>query len=186
VHPVTVFLIAFALSLDALAVSVAAGIAIRSERTRHAFRLAAWFGGFQALMPFLGWLAGTRIHALIRSVDHWAAFALLVLIGGKMIYQATRIAAVEQHTDLASVRVLFVLAVATSLDALAVGISFAMQRISIATPILTIGGVTFAVCFAGVWIGEKVGHFFEKKIEILGGSILIAIGIKVLVEHMAT
>ena len=135
-------------------------------------------------MPVLGWLGGTKLTELGSGVDHWVVFGMLTIIGCKMIYEATQIDAVEKKTDPLDVYVLFVLSVATSLDALAVGISFAVLGVSIIMPVIVIGVITFVMSFAGVWIGNKGGHFFEKKMEVVAGVILIAIGLKVLVEHL--
>jgi putative Mn2+ efflux pump MntP len=147
--------------------------------------MGAWFGGFQALMPILGWLGGSSFRKLfIAGVDRWIAFGLLVFIGSKMIYEAFKIESAENRRAPMDMRILFMLSVATSLDALAVGISFAMLGVSIVTPVIVIGGVTFAVSFAGVWLGATGAHFFEKKVEIAGGLVLIAIGLKILLTDI--
>ena len=180
----TLFAIALALAMDAFAVSIASGIAIQHMRIRHALTIAAWFGFFQALMPYLGWLGGVRLKDAIGSFDHWVAFVLLAFVGSKMIYEAFKMESVEEKTDPLNVYVLFGLSVATSIDALATGFTFALLNMAIVTPILVIGLVTFVVSLAGVWIGDKGGHFFEKKIEIVGGLILIGIGLKFLFDHL--
>lgn len=182
---IQIFLIAFALAMDAFAVSVAAGFAIPKVRIRHALTYGLWFGAFQAIMPLAGWLGGRSLARYINEVDHWIAFGLLVLIGGKMIYESFQIEEVEKERNPLDTKVLFVLAVATSIDALAVGLSFALLQVTVLLPIVTIGVVTFLLSFAGVYIGAKGGHFFERKIEVLGGLILIAIGIKILWSHLA-
>jgi putative Mn2+ efflux pump MntP len=184
VNPSAVFFIALALAMDTFAVSIASGLSVRQFRIRHAFTLGIWFGGFQAIMPLLGWLGGTRLRAFITGVDHWVAFVLLTLIGCKMIYESFKIEEVENKPPIPEVRVLFVLALATSIDALAVGVSFAVLNIHIVMPILIIGLVTFLMSALGVWIGAKGIRFFEKKIEIIGGLILIAIGAKILISHL--
>jgi putative Mn2+ efflux pump MntP len=135
-------------------------------------------------MPLIGWLAGLSLRDFIAGVDHWVAFGLLGLIGGKMIYGATKIGTHEKETNPLSLFVLLILSVATSIDALAVGLSFAFLKISIATPIIVIGFVTFLLSFLGVLVGNRLGHFFEKKMEIVGGLVLIGIGIKILIEHL--
>jgi len=180
----TLLLIAVGLAMDAFAVSVASGIAIRNLRLHHALRMATAFGLFQAIMPLLGWLAGLTLRGYLAGLDHWLAFGLLTAIGIKMIYEATRIEQIEERADPLHPVSLLLLAVATSVDALAVGVTFAMLHIAILTPILVIGSVTFAICLAGVYIGDMVGHFFEKKIEIAGGLVLIGIGIKLLIDHL--
>lgn len=180
----TLLLIAFGLSMDAFAVSVSNGITIRRQRANRAFRIGIFFGSFQALMPLIGWSAGLGLRDLISDVDHWIAFGLLSLIGCKMIYEATKANGKDKEALPLSLWVLLMLSIATSIDALAVGISFAILNISIVTPILVIGTVTFVLSFLGVLIGNKAGHFFEKRIEVLGGLILIGIGIKILIEHL--
>lgn len=183
--PITLLLIAMGLSMDAFAVSVSNGMTVRQQRTNHALRIGFFFGSFQALMPLMGWAAGNRLRDLISSVDHWIAFGLLCLIGCKMIYDSRK----RDENSLKEViplglGMLLLLSLATSIDALAVGFSFALLNISIITPILVIGMVTFGLSFLGVLAGNKVGHFFEKKIEVIGGLILIGIGIKILIEHL--
>jgi putative Mn2+ efflux pump MntP len=180
---ITIILIALALAMDSFAVSIASGITIKNLRIRHALTIAAWFGLFQALMPLLGWLGGIKIKDYICCVDHWIAFALLSFIGCKMIYEAFKLEKIEKRSNPLDIYVLFVLSVATSIDAFTAGISFAMLGVQILTPILIIGIVTFVMSFAGTWIGNKSGHFFEKKIEIIGGIMLIAIGLKILIQH---
>lgn len=170
--------------MDAFAVSVTSGIAIQNLRIHHALRIALAFGLFQALMPVIGWLAGMALQQYVTGIDHWVAFGLLAFIGGKMIYEATRLEEAEEASNPLNLYVLLLLAIATSLDALAVGITFAMLGTAIMTPILVIGSVTFAVCLAGVYIGDMFGHFFEKHIEIFGGLVLIGIGLKILLEHL--
>lgn len=179
-----IFFMALALAMDTFAVSIASGLSARKFTLRHALTLGLWFGGFQALMPFLGWLAGSRARALITDVDHWIAFGLLLFVGGKMIYESFKIKEIEDRPPVPGVRVMFLLAVATSIDALAVGVSFAMINVAILFPVAVIGVVTFLVSMLGVWIGARGLHFFERKIEIAGGLILIGIGTKILVGHL--
>lgn len=180
----TIIAIAVALSMDAFAVSVASGIAIKHLRIHHALRIALFFGGFQAIMPLIGWLAGRSVSELISPWDHWVAFALLVFIGARMIYESFRMEAAGKPTDPLNIYVLLVLSVATSLDALAVGFSFAFLKVAIVMPVIIIGLVTFALSLVGVAVGGRLGHFFEKKIEAVGGLVLIAIGVKVLIDHI--
>jgi putative Mn2+ efflux pump MntP len=179
-----IILIAFALALDAFAVSVAAGFSIPKVRVRHAVTYAAWFGGFQAVMPLAGWCGGRTLARYISEVDHWIAFGLLALVGGKMIYESFRIEEQEKPKDPLDVKMLFLLAVATSIDAFAVGLSFALLNVTVFLPVLIIGVVTFGMSYAGVYLGAKGSHFFERKIEVVGGLILIAIGIKILWSHL--
>lgn len=178
-----VIVIACALSMDAFAVSIACGINAQRSKIGHALRVALFFGGFQALMPIAGWLCGAGIRNLIAGFDHWVAFALLTAIGGKMIYEAAGLEEREK-IDPHNISVLFLLAIATSIDALAVGLSLSFLGVSIILPALIIGIITFFFSLCGVCIGNKTGHFFENKIEILAGVILIGIGIKIVVEHL--
>jgi putative Mn2+ efflux pump MntP len=180
----TLLLIAFGLSMDAFAVSITSGITIKDQKLNHALRIGLFFGSFQALMPLIGWLAGLSLRDLISGVDHWVAFGLLSLIGGKMIYGATKIGSNEKEANPLSVFVLLILSIATSIDALAVGLSFAFLKISVATPVIVIGLVTFVLSFFGVLVGNRLGHFFEKKMEIIGGLVLIGIGVRILIEHL--
>ena len=179
-----ILLIAIGLAMDTFAVSITNGITVKHRRMPHAFRIAIFFGSFQALMPLFGWLTGRGLRGFISSVDHWVAFGLLSLIGGKMIYESVKSGSGEKGEKSLDVGVLLVLSIATSIDALAVGLSFAFLNVSIVAPILVIGLVTFSLSLLGVLVGNKVGHFFENKIEILGGIILIIIGIKILSEHL--
>ena len=182
-NPTAIFLIALALAMDTFAVSIASGISARHFRVRHALTMGAWFGGFQALMPLLGWAGGARLRTLIGGFDHWVAFVLLFLVGAKMIYEACKLQEVENRPPVPETRIMFLLALATSIDAFAVGVSFAMVKVPVVLPVLIIGLVTFLISVAGVWIGTRGVRFFEKKIEIVGGVILMAIGIGILVSH---
>jgi len=181
---ITIILIALGLATDAFAVSIASGVIIKRLNITHALRIALSFGLFQAFMPIIGWLAGITLRNFIAGTDHWIAFGLLTFIGCKMIYESTKIEKIEKEFDPLNFYVLMLLSIATSIDALAVGLSLSLLKIFIVTPSIIIGGVTFLLCLAGVYIGEKFGHFFEKKIEIFGGIILIGIGIKILLQHL--
>jgi len=179
-----VILIGVGLSMDAFAVSLTGCMTWHGHRLRTAFKLAFFFGFFQALMPVLGWMGGKYLAELVSSFDHWIAFGLLAFVGGKMIVEAVRSdddACVK--TEL-SIKVLLVLSIATSIDAFAVGLSFALLKVSILIPVMVIGTLTFCISFAGVLIGEKLGKILGKKAEIIGGLILIVIGLKILVEHL--
>jgi len=181
----TILFIAVGLAMDSFAVSITSGIAMKKLRINSALKIAVFFGLFQAGMPIIGWLAGLSLREFISGIDHWIAFGLLSLIGCKMIYESIRKEPGEKEIDRLNAYVLLVLSVATSIDALAVGLSFAFLKVSIATPIIIIGIVTFLLSFLGVFVGNRLGHFFERKIEIVGGLVLIGIGIKILVEHLA-
>ena len=180
----TILLIAIALAMDAFAVAIASGVTIKNMKVRHAITVGMWFGLFQALMPLLGWLGGMELRGFIGGLGHWIAFVLLVVIGVKMIYESVKIELIEKKADPLNIYILFMLSIATSIDALAAGLSFAMVKVFIVMPALLIGLVTFLMSFGGVWIGHKCGHLFEKKIGILGGVLLIAIGGKILIEHL--
>ena len=180
----TIIIVAFGLAMDAFAVSITSGLTMKHLRINSALRIAAFFGTFQAVMPLIGWLAGLSLQAYIAGIDHWIAFALLSAIGCKMIYESIQMPSKEKTSNLMDVSTLLILSVATSIDALAVGVSFAFLRLVIITPLLTIGIVTFLLSFFGVFIGNKFGHFVEKRIEIAGGLILIGIGVRILIEHL--
>ena len=181
---VTIIVIAVGLAMDAFAVSIVSGSVYQQLHVRHAVRMAIFFGGFQAFMPLIGSLAGLSIREYIADYDHWVAFGLLAAVGGKMIYESFKIESAEKNLDPSNVLVLLILALATSIDALAIGITLSLLVSSIAVAVIIIGLVTFVLSYLGVFIGKKFGHFFENKIEALGGIILIGLGIKILFEHM--
>ena len=179
---VTVVLIAIGLAMDAFAVSIAKGISVTKDKMRAAILLASLFGGFQALMPLIGWLAGLGLEDIITGIDHWIAFGLLGFIGAKMIYDTTK--SEEGKGEEVTLIVGLTLAVATSIDALMVGLSFAFLETPILVPILIIGLVTFVLSYVGVIFGSKMGSIFGKNIKIIGGVILILIGVRILIEHL--
>jgi len=181
----TIIIIAIGLAMDAFAVSVATGATYKKQGSNHAFRMAFAFGGFQAIMPVVGWLAGLTLREFIRDYDHWVAFILLAFIGGKMIYESFKIKRAQQQADTLSAAMLLVLALATSIDALAVGITFSLLLASsLVMAVIIIGAITFVFSYAGFYIGKFFGYFFETGIEALGGLILIGIGVKILLEHL--
>jgi len=180
---ITILLIAVGLAMDAFAVSISSGVTIKRLRISYAFTIAALFGGFQAVMPGIGWLAGHGLKSLIAGVDHWIAFGLLTAVGCKMIYESPKMGSTGNGS--LDIVVLLVLSVATSIDALAVGLSLSMLGISVLVAAIVIGLVTFVLSFCGVYIGKRFGHVFENKIQIVGGLILIGIGTKILVEHLS-
>ncbi len=182
---VTVILIAFGLAMDAFSVSICSGMASRRMQVRYALRMAAFFGGFQMLMPALGWLGGSAFNRLISGIDHWIAFGLLAFVGGRMLYEALKGGSCEDAVNVASLRVLLLLSVATSIDALAVGLSLAFLQVSLVVPVLVIGAITFTLSLIGVALGKVAGSFFQGKVEIVGGLILIGIGIRILVSHLS-
>lgn len=184
---IELFLIGAGLSMDAFAVSICKGLAMEKVNKRQAVVIGLYFGGFQALMPLAGWLLGIRFQQYITSVDHWIAFLLLAFIGGKMIVEAVREKAEEcvEAKDLPlDHREMLILAVATSIDALAVGITFAFLDTPILPAVAIIGCTTFVLSIAGVVVGNFFGTRFKKKAEIAGGIILILIGLKILTEHL--
>lgn len=170
--------------MDAFAVSVTSGIAIKKMHIGHALVIGLFFGVFQALMPFLGWLAGFTFADWVKNVDHWIACSILCFLGFKMIYESKKLKEKEQVSNPMEIPVLFMLAIATSIDALAVGVTLSFLKLSIITPITVIGAVTFLLSFCGTFIGNSFGHFLENKIEIAGGLMLIGIGLKILIEHL--
>lgn len=182
----TVFAIAFALAIDAFAVSVAAGVMLETVNFRQTFRMAWHFGFFQSLMTLLGWLAGFSVRHWIENVDHWLAFGLLLLVGGKMIRDAVNSGEKNPsfRSDPTCGGTLILLSVATSIDALAVGLSLAMMGTAILVPALVIGLVAAALTAIGMVLGRRIGVYWGKKAELLGGGVLIAIGLLILYEHM--
>ena len=179
-------MLAIGLSMDAFAVSICKGLSMKKAGLREGAICGIWFGGFQALMPVIGFFLGTLFAKQIEAFDHWVAFILLVLIGGNMLKEAfTKCDCCEEHDADLSVRTMFVMAVATSIDALAVGISLAMAgNVNIWVAMALIGAVTFVMCTAGVKIGNIFGSRYEKKAEAVGGVILILLGTKILLEHL--
>lgn len=176
--------VAIGLAMDAFTVAIAKGISLKKASFSQATKVALFFGGFQALMPFIGWLFGSSFEQYIKAFDHWIALILLIAIGGKMLYESFREDDVEEE-DVAplNVRSLMILAIATSIDALAVGVTFAFLDVTIGSAILLIGIITFCISFAGVIIGNKVGEYLKNYAEIVGGVILILIGISIFLEH---
>jgi putative Mn2+ efflux pump MntP len=184
---VELFMIAVGLSMDAFAVALCKGLCMKKLNYRHALIIAVFFGGFQAGMPLLGWLLGRQFEKYITSFDHWIAFVLLAFIGGKMIMEAFKDDGEECsicNLQL-DIKELVVLALATSIDALAVGVTFAFLRVSIVPSITFIGITTFILSGTGVAIGNRFGMKFKSKAEIAGGVVLILIGTKILLEHLS-
>lgn len=176
-------IIAIGLSMDAFAVSIGKGLALPRVRYRHALCAGLWFGGFQALMPVAGYLLGSAFAAFVEAWDHWISFILLAYIGINMIKEAFE-SKVESKDKGFAIRIMFLLAVATSIDALVVGVSLAFLNASILSSAMVIGFTTFLFSAAGVYIGNLFGNRYRKTAECIGGVILIAIGIKILIEHL--
>lgn len=181
---VEILLIAVGLSMDAFAVSVGKGLGMRRIDYRTSFALAISFGAFQALMPVLGWFLASSFAGYIKSVDHWIAFLLLAFVGGKMLLDAIR----GEQEDVGDATVgfgeLMMLSIATSIDALAIGITFAALDVAPMPAVVIIGVTTFALSLAGVVIGNRFGAAYERPAGFVGGIILVGIGVKVLVEHL--
>ena len=169
--------------MGAFAVSVCKGLAMPKCTFKKAAIVGLWFGGFQALMPAIGYVLGAQFQETIASIDHWIAFVLLALIGGNMIHEALDNDEEEADASL-NVKTMFLLAVATSIDALAIGITFAFLKVNIIPAVCFIGIVTFIISFAGVKIGNVFGARYKNKAEIVGGVILILLGLKILLEHL--
>ena len=180
-----ILLLAIGVSMDAFAVSIGKGLSARRASWLEALTVGLWFGGFQALMPVIGYYLGISFADLVTKVDHWIAFGLLLLIGGNMIREALQKDEESGPADSSfGFRTMLVLAIATSIDALALGISFAFLQTPLWSSVGIIGLTTFAFSAVGLLIGKKVGSRFHKGAEILGGIILIAIGLKILIEHL--
>lgn len=178
-----IILIGVSLAMDAFAVSICKGLSMKKMNWKSAVIIALYFGAFQALMPVLGYLLGTTFSGFVESVDHWIAFVLLSIIGGNMIKESFS-SEEEKRNDNVDVKTMLILSIATSIDALAVGVTFAFFKTNIILSISVIGLITFALSIIGVKIGNKFGDKFQNKAEFLGGVILIIIGIKILLEHL--
>lgn len=177
-------LIAVGLSMDAFAVSICKGLATKKVGVKHMLIVGLWFGGFQALMPLIGYFLGSTFEEYITRFDHWVAFVLLAIIGGNMIREALS-GEEEKANDSLGVREMLTLAVATSIDALAVGVTFALlPGVNIAAAVSFIGVITFVISAAGIKVGNAFGAKFKSKAELAGGVILILIGLKILLEHL--
>ena len=187
---ITLFVLAVGLSMDALAVAICKGLALRKWKFRNAVIVGLWFGGFQALMPVFGYILGSQFAGRIQKIDHWIAFVLLTLIGANMIREALGEDGNEEseeapcETDSLSFKSMLLLAIATSIDALAVGVTFAFLKVNIIMAASFIGVTTFIISAVGVYIGCRFGSKFESKAELSGGIILILLGIKILLEHL--
>lgn len=181
----TIITIATGLAMDTFAVSIVTGAAYKQLHIRHTLRMAGLFGGFQAFMPLVGYLAGLTVRQYISHYDHWLAFGILAAVGLKMIYESFKIKEERKTPNPENLAVVLVLALATSIDALAVGITISLITHAIALAVIIIGAITFGLSFAGVYIGKKFGHFFEGSIEIIGGLTLIALGLKIILQHTA-
>lgn len=178
-----ILFISIGLAMDSFAVAVCKGLSMKKMNWKKAIIIGLYFGGFQALMPLIGFILGVTFQDLVTSIDHWIAFVLLGFIGGNMIKEAFDKDA-ENSNDNVDFKTMVVLAIATSIDALAVGITFAFLKVNIILAILMIGIIAFTLSIIGVKIGNKFGDKYEKKAELAGGVILILMGLKILLEHL--
>ena len=176
------FILAVGLSMDAFAVSVCKGLSVKKLKAKHMLTVGAYFGGFQALMPLLGYILGIQFQSMIQQFDHWIAFVLLVLIGLSMIKESREKA--ENLNDSFSFKTMLPLAVATSIDALAVGVSMAFMPVDILSSAGIIGIVAFVLSVVGGLVGRRLGCLFQRRAELVGGLVLIGIGVKILCEHL--
>ncbi|MDD4858999.1 MAG: manganese efflux pump MntP family protein [Dehalococcoidales bacterium] len=181
---VSVFLIALGLSADCFAVAVSSSIALKKPTRAQILRVALSFGSFQALMTFLGWLAGRTVVELISGYDHWLAFGLLAFVGARMIRESMEHEKEEKKADMTRGFMLLVLSLATSLDSLAVGLSIALMQVNIAIAAGIIGITSFLVTATGFTVGHRAGSLIGKRAELIGGLVLIGIGVKILIEHL--
>ena len=177
--------IGVSLAMDAAAVSITNGFVISELKLRHVLRTSIFFGLFQAFMPVIGWAAGLSFARYIQAFDHWIVFLLLLFVGGKMIFESRVVREDNKKTkSCLHFPTLIILSLATSIDALAVGLSFAFLQVAIVLPVVIIGTITLLLCIAGFYLGNSIGHLFEDKLELFGGLMLIVIGLKILVEHL--
>lgn len=179
---IELLIIAVGLSMDAFAVSIGKGLSLRSIKLRHVLSVGLWFGGFQALMPLIGYLLGASFSAVVSNYDHWVAFFLLGIIGCNMIRDSFS-KEEDKHDDDFSFRMMLMLAVATSIDALAVGVSFAFLCVDLWLSVIVIGVTTFLFSVVGLKIGNVFGNKYKSKAEFTGGVVLVLMGVKILVEH---
>ena len=179
----TLLLIALGLTMDCFAVSLAEGVSLRELRMRHALLVGITFGFMHALMPTIGWFAGLGMRPYIQAFDHWIAFVLLTFVGGKMIFESVWRPEASKRRNTQELVILLTLAWATSIDALAVGLSFSFLRLQIVLPVILIGLVAFCVSLLGLYAGKRLGPRFERYAGLVGGSLLIGIGLRVLLDH---
>lgn len=177
-----IFLIAFSLALDAVGVSIVGGMKCKGLKVIHAIKVAASFGLFQAVMPLFGWFLGEAMKGVMVSAGYWVAFILLVVIGAKMLWEALN--ENKNHKEIVNIKVLILLSIATSIDALIIGVTLPLLGVPLFVSVSLIGLVTFVLSFLGFMFGKQLSMLFGKKVEILGGLALIAIGFKILLEHL--
>lgn len=177
------FLIAVGLSMDAFAVSICKGLSVRKATLKQSLTVGAYFGGFQALMPALGFLLGVQFESFIVSIDHWIAFVLLAFIGGNMIREAFQKEEEEMNAAF-DFKTMLPLAIATSIDALAMGVTFAFLQVNIVPAVLFIGVITFVLSAIGLKVGNVFGAKYKSRAELFGGVVLVLMGVKILLEHL--
>lgn len=180
----SLILLSYALAMDAFAVSLCKGFSVKKLNLKHYIITGVYFGGFQALMPAIGYAIGITFASFIASIDHWIAFVLLSLIGLKMIKESFENENCDTNSNQFGFKIMFALAVATSVDALAIGVSFAFLDVDLFLALFLIGSITFILCAIALELGNKFGTRFRNKAEFLGGAVLIILGIKILVEHL--
>lgn len=181
---IELIILSVGLAMDAFSVSICKGLAMKKMNWKHAIIIGIYFGGFQALMPAIGYFLGVGFENKITSIDHWLAFILLGIIGGKMIADSLKESEEISYNNSIGLKTMTILAIATSIDALAVGITFAFLKTNLILAVSLIGMITFAISIVGVKIGNIFGDKYEKKAELAGGIILIFIGLKILLEHL--
>lgn len=181
---ISLLLLAVGLSMDVLSVSAVTGLGLGEFNSKQMARLAASFGGFHVFMPVLGWLAGSTIVDLISGYDHWAAFLLLALVGGKMFIEGVRGGEKVDVDSILGVKNLLFFSLAVSIDSVAVGLSFSLEKVAIIIPALVIGATAFIFTYLGVYLGNKTGHWLGQWSQIIGGVILFGIGLRVLLTHL--
>jgi len=180
---ITVLVLSLSLAMDAFAVSIASGLSMPDPSKHTAIRIASFFGFFQFAMPILGWGAGIGLSYVLSGFDHWIAFGLLTFIGGRMICESRKVG--SKNIDATSLSPLLLLSIATSIDALGVGVSLPFMELSLLPTVAAIGTITFLLSLLGIYLGSRIGHLFENVIEILGGLVLILIGTRILIQHLA-
>lgn len=181
---VEILLLGISLAMDAFAVSICKGLSMKKINWKKGIIIGLYFGIFQALMPMIGYFCGSAFESFVTSIDHWITFILLLLIGGNMIKESLGKEESENCNDNVNFKTMIVLAIATSIDALAVGITFAFLNVNLLLAVSLIGIITFIISLIGVKLGNKFGSKYEKKAQIAGGVILIIIGLKILLEHL--
>ncbi|EGK8048389.1 manganese efflux pump [Campylobacter lari] len=181
----SLIVLSFALAADAFAVSLCKGFSAKKLKLKHYLIVGLYFGGFQALMPAIGYILGSSFGSFVEKIDHWIAFILLSIIGGKMIQESFKKDSCKENSNLFDFKTMIALAIATSIDALAVGVSFAFLKVDLFIALLCIGAITFIMCILALKIGNKFGTYLKSKAEFLGGTILILLAVKILFEHLS-